>query len=345
MNINNKTKLMYVCGPTIYNIPHIGNLRTFIWGDIIRKCLNLQGYKVKFCLNFTDIDDKIIQKCEEENIDFYSFISSKQIDVFNLLKHIDIINEKDFIPCTTNYLPEINYLINNIKDKYITNNSVFFNVDLNNYFKLGTSDDIKRSIFLDEEKNKKEDFALWKLTQTKPSWYSSFGEGRPAWHIECAVKMINCLNLTSENPLDYQIGGMDLKFPHHENTMCLLRTQNIKILNNLHVNYILDNEQKMSKSLNNLVYFDMGWDIKIFRLMCVYKSFNRSILFSHELLEEIKILRMKIIKKIETLPKYFDDKKFLEYLSRFNISGIIGLILSNKISQKNAINFLNNLNI
>jgi len=338
-------KRIYTCGPTIYNKPHIGNLRTFIWGDVIRKCLELKGCKVLFSLNFTDIDEKILIKCLEENKTYFDFISEQQVSTLELLKYLGVINSSDSIPCTSNYIPEINNLIRKISKKYQTNKSIFTDVDLKNYFNLGSSAEFNRSIFLDPEKYKKEDFALWKFTTEEPCWYSSFGKGRPAWHIECAVKMINTLKLNIDTPLDYQIGGIDLKFPHHENTIFLLNTQNIKILNTLSINYILTDKQKMSKSLNNLVYFDNKCNVNLFRFLCVHKNYSRTILYSNDLLSEVSILREKIYNSLVNLPIQYCNIKYFNYLAKFNIAGILGLILSKQISKNLAEEFLKKLGI
>ena len=212
---------MYVCGPTVYNFFHIGNGRTFIVFDTIRKYLEYRGFKVNFVQNFTDIDDKMINKANEEGITVRE-LGDKFIEEY--YKDADNLNIKRATvnPRATEFMVEIVEFVNELVNKgfaYEIDGDVYFSTKkFNAYGKLSGQniDDLQSGarISVDERKQDPMDFALWKSAKPgEPAWESPWGQGRPGWHIECSCMASKLLGDT----IDIHAGGSDLIFPHHEN--------------------------------------------------------------------------------------------------------------------------------
>ncbi len=248
---------MYVCGPTVYDYFHIGNARSFIMSDMVRRYLEYKGYNVKFVMNITDVDDKIIKKSVEEGIDPQKF-AEKFADAFfediNKLK----IKEADVYPKATAHMDEIIVMISNLEEKgvaYNINGNVFYDVSkFSGYGKLsGKKTDeleIGARIEINEEKKNPLDFSLWKKAKEgEPYWDSPWGKGRPGWHIECSA--MSCKHLGET--FDIHAGGTDLIFPHHENEIAQSEAANDKpfVKYWIHFGFLNINEEKMSKSLGN----------------------------------------------------------------------------------------------
>lgn len=248
---------MYICGPTVYDYFHIGNARTFIMADIIRRYLEYKGYNVKYVMNLTDIDDKIIKKSIEEKISA-SEVAKKYSDAFfediNRLR----IKPATLYPRATENIDEILSMIKALIDNgaaYNVDGNVFYNVSsFKTYGRLSGKkiDELEAGARVEvmEEKQNPLDFALWKKSKEgEPFWNSEWGNGRPGWHIECSA--MSCKHLGET--FDIHAGGNDLIFPHHENEIAQSEAATKKpfVRYWLHFGFLNINKEKMSKSLGN----------------------------------------------------------------------------------------------
>ena len=250
---------MYVCGPTVYNYPHIGNMRPVVTFDTLRRFLEYIGYKVTYVSNFTDVDDKIIKAAKEEG-KTEKELTTYYINEFRKTIHAMGSLDPNITPKVTEYIEQIiSYIDNLVKvgAAYVKDGDVYFRVssvkDYGCLSNMSISDLIVGARV--EESSKKEsplDFALWKSTNEGINWDSPWGRGRPGWHTECCV-MIDSI---FQDKIDIHGGGYDLKFPHHENEIAQCEaTHNHKIANIwMHNAFININNEKMSKSLGNVIY-------------------------------------------------------------------------------------------
>ncbi|NLC04587.1 MAG: cysteine--tRNA ligase, partial [Tissierellia bacterium] len=220
---------MYNCGPTVYDYIHVGNARPLVIFDTLRRFFIYQGYDVKFTVNFTDIDDKIINKANAENTSL-DVITDRYIEAFmEDAKGLNLYDYETINPRATHFIGEMILFIEELIEKgaaYNVNGNVYFNIDsAEDYGKLSKKnieDLISGSrVDISEEKNNPIDFALWKKAKEgEPSWDSPWGKGRPGWHIECSVMARSLLGDT----IDIHSGGEDLQFPHHENEIAQSET-------------------------------------------------------------------------------------------------------------------------
>ncbi len=225
---------MYVCGPTVYNFFHIGNARTFVVFDTIRRYLEYRGYKVKFIQNFTDIDDKMIKRANEEGSTVKElgdrFIKEYYKDADDL--NIERATKN---PRATEFMEEIIKFVSDLIEKgyaYEIDGDVYFSTKkFNSYGKLSGQNleelQLGARINVDERKKDPMDFAIWKSQKPgEPAWESPWGMGRPGWHIECSCMAYNLLGET----IDIHAGGSDLSFPHHENEIAQSESKNRKAI-------------------------------------------------------------------------------------------------------------------
>ena len=248
---------MYICGPTVYDYFHIGNARTFIMADIIRRYLEFKGYNVKYVMNLTDIDDKLIKKSIGEKIPV-SEVARKYSEAFfediNRLR----IKPATLYPKATEHINEILKMIKSLVENsaaYNVNGNVFYDVSrFNGYGKLSGKNiedlEVGARVEVMEEKKNPLDFALWKKAKEgEPFWKSEWGDGRPGWHIECSAMSCRHLGIT----FDIHAGGNDLIFPHHENEIAQSEASNKKpfVKYWMHFGFLNINKEKMSKSLGN----------------------------------------------------------------------------------------------
>jgi len=288
---------MYVCGPTVYNYFHIGNGRTFIVFDTVRRYLEWRGYRVKFVQNFTDIDDKMINRANQEGISVKElgdkFIAEYYKDADNLNIERATVN-----PRATEYMEDIINFVSDLVDKgyaYEINGDVYYDTSkFKGYGKLSGQnlEDLQAGarISVDERKRSPMDFAVWKSKKEgEPSWKSPFGEGRPGWHIECSCMAYKILGET----IDIHAGGSDLIFPHHENEIAQSEGRSGKPFANywMHSAFLNINNVKMSKSLNN--FFTAReilerYDSDVIRFFMLSGHYRTQINFSEELLESAK---------------------------------------------------------
>lgn len=334
----NKVK-MYVCGPTVYNYIHIGNARPIIVFDVLARIFKYKGYTLQYVQNFTDIDDKIIKKANEEG-KTCDEISEKYIEAFlEDIKEMNVIPEI-IRPRVTENLDEIKQLISNLLKKgyaYKKGEDVIFSINkYNDYGKLSNQDLNSLTngvrIEVDEKKDNPNDFVLWKGRKANEPYYESdFGLGRPGWHIECSAMIHKYLG----NNIDIHAGGQDLIFPHHENeraqSNCGYDVNNEFVNYWLHNSYITINSEKMSKSLGNfkllrdILKSYNGNVIRHFILTCHYR---KNLNFSTEDLEVSKKTLEKISKSMSTfkmLNKGKEDEALEAILKEFKTNFILAL--------------------
>ncbi|MBQ1566291.1 MAG: cysteine--tRNA ligase [Erysipelotrichaceae bacterium] len=248
---------MYVCGPTVYNHAHIGNARPIVVFDTLRRTFEALGYKVKFVSNFTDVDDKIINKALEEGVSEKE-IAERYIKAYNEVRSSLNIIPVDVTPRVTETMKEIidfiDVLVKN-GSAYVVDGDVYFSVEADEkYGELSHQklEDLNAGarVETNDQKRNPQDFALWKKTDKGIKWDSPWGEGRPGWHTECVVMIGKEFN---HGLIDIHGGGKDLKFPHHENEMAQSECANGHHLANYWVhNGMLETKGgKMSKSLGN----------------------------------------------------------------------------------------------
>ena len=250
---------MYVCGPTVYNYLHIGNFRGPIFFNLVRNWMESLGYEVTYVYNYTDVDDKIIKRSREEGIEV-SEISEKYIKAFAQdFERLQLRNH-DHRPKVTDFIPSIVDFIAQLVEKgaaYEVEGQVFYAIkSFSSYGKLSgkKTDELLagQRVEVDERKRDPGDFVLWKpAKQGAPGWDSPWGKGRPGWHIECSTMIQEILGET----IDIHGGGVDLIFPHHENEIAQGEARSGKTYCKywMHNNFINLDDEKMSKSLGNII--------------------------------------------------------------------------------------------
>lgn len=303
---------MYVCGPTVYNYIHIGNARPVVVFDTVRRYFEFQGMTVKFVSNFTDVDDKIIQKAKEEKVD-EKIISEKYINAF--LNDVASLNSRtDYIkPRVTEYMPKIvDYIqeLINIGFAYEIDGDVYFRVSkLNEYGHLSNRklDDLIAGsrVEINEKKESPLDFTLWKRTEEGIHWHTNFSDGRPGWHTEC-VAMIE--DIFGEE-IDIHGGGTDLMFPHHENEIAQSLAKNHHTVAHywMHNGRLNLEGEKMSKSIGNVILVkDLKASKLAFRMFLLSTHYRSPLNYSTEALEVFEKEWQKVQKTVEQLYRLLD---------------------------------------
>jgi len=285
---------IYLCGVTVYDDSHIGHARTIIVFDVLRKFLESKGTEIELVLNFTDVDDKIINRANSENTTAKE-ISTRYIE--NYYRDFDKLNVKRATnyPKATEHIEDIIKFIEKLIEKqiaYLSKNGVYFSVSkFPEYGKLSKKkiDELQSGsrIEIDESKKDPLDFAVWKFSDSDPVWESPWGKGRPGWHIECSAMSVKYLG---EN-FDIHGGGRDLIFPHHENEIAqseaCTNSPFAKIW--MHVGMVTISGEKMSKSSGNtksIKYVLENWGPNIIRLFCLSGHYSKVIDYSEEMLNE-----------------------------------------------------------
>ena len=359
-SISDKKVKTYGCGPTVYNDPHIGNFRTFVFYDLLNRVLQLNGYETETAVNITDIDDKIIDRVNQENTSLKEITSKYELSFLELSKSLKIL-PNNHNPRATEYVEEMIEFIQALIDKdlaYEMNGNIFFDIEA--YPKYGKFVNISDDLEIEDNelsKKNRNDFTLWKAKKDSDGdifWNSEWGKGRPGWHTECAV-MIKTL---FDGRLDIHCGGIDLKFPHHENESAQIEAIQKHNLSNywLHAEHLNMDDEKMSKSLGNFI--DVSTLIEkngsdVVRLFLLSAHYRTKVSFSQKKLNECK----KMIEKIKRFAKNFNiDSKnielkfssehelFIDALNDdLNTPGAIGVFFSfisemNKKIAENSIN-------
>ncbi len=249
---------VYICGPTVYNEVHIGNLRTFLFGDLLRRGLRYLGFKVTQVMNLTDVDDKTIQGAHKAGV---SLAEYTEPFIKTFLRDLDTLHMErvEHFPKATDHIPEMIAIIETLIAKghaYETDGSVFFKIGSDPDYGTLSGFDLDQArqgerVASDEYgKEDVRDFGLWKAVKPgEPSWPSPWGDGRPGWHIECSAMSMKYLGET----FDLHCGGVDLIFPHHENEIAQSESATDKpfVRAWLHAEHLIVDNQKMSKSLGN----------------------------------------------------------------------------------------------
>ena len=293
--LNNKTVSMYVCGPTVYDYPHLGHARCYITWDMLYRYLKFSGYDVLYCRNVTDVDDKIIAKAHHEGTST-DVISSRYYQIFaDAMKDLNTL-KPDFEPRATKTIGEMISLIKLLISKgfaYESDGDVYFRVkNFKEYGKLSKQpiDDLEAGARVETSSKKEDvlDFALWKKDEQN-GYKSPWGIGRPGWHIECSAMSKKYLG----EQIDIHAGGADLIFPHHENEIaqseCASGKQFVKYW--LHNGFVTINKEKMSKSLKNFVTINSmleHYDADTIRFFILTNHYRMPVEFNDEALNSAK---------------------------------------------------------
>ncbi len=309
---NNKEVLLYTCGPTIYDFAHIGNFRTYVFEDLLRRCLKYFGYEVTQVMNITDIDDKTIKGAIKKGITLHEYTEPFRQAFFDDLNVLNIDKAEHF-PKATQYIEMMIDIISHLIKKGIAykgaDGSIYFAIDkfkdygrlshLNlNELKKGASERISSDEY---DKENASDFVLWKAFDEKRDgniyWNSPFGKGRPGWHIECSAMALKILG----NTVDIHCGGVDNIFPHHENEIAQSESYtNMKFVKHwAHSQHLIVEGKKMSKSLGNFFtlkdLIKMGYSGREVRYMLMHTHYRIQLNFTFEGLKAAK----KSIERIE----------------------------------------------
>ena len=346
--INGNKVNMYVCGPTVYGYIHIGNARPVIFYDMLRRYLKFLGYDVTYASNITDIDDKIINKAIEENKTEKEIASFYENAYWN---SVSLVGSKkpDLIPHATEYIGEMIDFIQELIDKgyaYNKGGDVFFRVPKIKDYGILSNQQVEElnsgaRISVDDKKESPLDFALWKNTEVGIKWDSKFGAGRPGWHTECVVMNHKLFG----DVIDIHGGGMDLKFPHHENEIAQAKacygTNLAKYW--IHVGRLDLNGVKMSKSLGNVIYvkdINSSHDGMVLRSLILFSPYRSMIPYSKELFDQYAkeydkwvraykqaLFELQYQGKLTDKANDSDIEEFKKYMNDdFNVQNVLTLI-------------------
>jgi len=312
---------MYVCGPTVYDLLHVGNFRGPIFFNFFRNLLEHKGYKVNYVYNYTDIDDKIIKRSAEKNIPT-SDLSEKYI--FEFEKDYDSLKIKkpSYTPRCTDHIEDIIEFIEDLIYKgyaYEVSNSVFFSIQkFKEYGKLSgkNTEDLlaEHRININDDKKNPLDFVLWKPSiDNDPGWSSPWGYGRPGWHIECSAMSSKLLGPN----IDIHGGGVDLLFPHHENEIAQSECRGSASFSNfwVHNNLINFDNQKMSKSLGNIIKgrdFINDYNSEIFKFLILSVHYRSILNFNQTIINQSIGNLIKIYSALQLAKSIMDSDVDLE---------------------------------
>ena len=343
---------LYTCGPTVYDYAHIGNFRTFVSQDLLKRYLLYLGYKVKHVMNITDVDDRTINKSNDLSIPLGQ-VTDKYIKAFfHDLETLNIL-KADVYPRATEHITDMIQTIEKLENSgyaYKKGNSVYFSIEqFKDYGRLANISKenliLGKSIDADHyDKDNIQDFVLWKgKKEGEPFWPTKYGDGRPGWHIECSVMSMKYLG----EHFDIHGGGVDLIFPHHENEVAQSQCATGKPFVNywIHCQHLVLDTQKMSKSLGNVFnlrdLLNEGYDPMVIRFLLLSTHYRKLLKFSFESLERSKQALKRVTDFIFALnglktgegetKKVFDlieenELKFKENMDNdLNISGAIGV--------------------
>ncbi|MDH5743873.1 MAG: cysteine--tRNA ligase, partial [Candidatus Aminicenantes bacterium] len=291
---------LYTCGPTVYDYPHIGNHRAYMFEDLLKRFLVFMGYKVIHVMNITDIDDKTIKGANEKGVSLSDY-TGKYIQAF--FEDIETLNivKADHYPRATENIQEMAEMVKGLLEKgyaYEKDGSFYFNISkFKDYGKLANVDlkELKTGIRIDSDEYEKErvhDFALWKARKEgEPFWETALGPGRPGWHIECSLMSAKYLGDT----FDIHCGGVDNIFPHHENEIAQSEAYSGKKFVNywLHCQHLIRDGEKMSKSKGNIItpkqlIENQGADPMAIRLLLLSTHYRKMLNFTMEALNQAK---------------------------------------------------------
>ena len=325
-------KNIYLCGPTVYDYQHLGNMRPVIITDfLIRSYLSL-GEKINYVHNITDIDDKIITKSINVGVSEEE-ISKKYTDYYlMILNKINIIMPNEMPKVTDNIDPIIKFIAKLIKNNaaYVKDGDVYFDIHSTKGYGSVSNYKISNNIYetINDKKRNQEDFALWKTTKIGVTWDSPWSKGRPGWHTECSVFIEKYFN---RKTIDIHGGGIDLKFPHHENeNIQYLAANHVPITKEwYHFGHLFLDNQKMSKSLNNILRVDefiSKYNPNILRLLFILTNPKAPMSINNELINDA----IKLNKKLEyiwnshkKLDGLFKNRIFEKYIIEMKFSNAL----------------------
>ncbi len=299
----------YSCGPTVYWYQHVGNFRTVLLNDLLKRTLIYNNYKVNHVMNITDVDDKTIKGSIKEGITLKELTQKYEKIFFEDLESLNVIKPTTVLHATENIKEMVKIIEKLLKKDYAykTTDGIYFSINnLYNYGELARLENItntKKRIISDEyDKSNPQDFALWKFYTPEDGevfWETSIGKGRPGWHIECSAMSMKALGET----FDVHTGGMDLIFPHHTNEIAQSEASTGKKFVNywVHGGMLNMKEGKMSKSLGNIYTIrdlkEKGFEPVIFRYLCLQTHYRKPLEFSFENLESAKNAYNSIISR------------------------------------------------
>jgi cysteinyl-tRNA synthetase len=290
---------MYSCGPTVYSHPHIGNMRTFLWNDLLRRYLEWRGFHVTQIMNITDVDDRIIQNANAAGQDIYTYTAPYITTFHESLRELRI-RPADAYPRATAYIPQMVELVERLNARghtYVADGSTYYHVaSFPEYGKLSrvevdASSGYSRIDGDDYDKQSVRDFVLWKAKkESEPSWSTKLGEGRPGWHLECSAMSMELLG----ESFDIHTGAVDLIFPHHENEIAQSEGATAKpfVRYWVHGEHLAIDQQKMSKSLGNIFTLSeikaMGFDPLVLRYALLSVPHRTKLNFTEQSLDDAR---------------------------------------------------------
>ncbi len=323
--LQGRTIRLYTCGPTVYNFAHIGNFRTYVFEDLLRRSLKFFGFDVKQVMNLTDVDDKTIKGAIEKGVSLEEFTRPYIKAFFEDLQALNI-EKVEHYPAATEYLPEMISMIQGLLDKGIAykaqDNSIYFAIaKFPSYGRLshlhlnelqaGASNRLATDEY---EKDNVCDFVLWKAYDSerdgKIFWISPFGPGRPGWHIECSAMAMKLLG----ERIDIHVGGVDNIFPHHENEIAQSESFSCKhfVKYWLHAEHLLVDHKKMSKSLGNFYtlrdLLDKGYTGNAIRYLLLQTHYRTQLNFSFTALDSAQVTLQRFSDFIARLKEIQKDK-------------------------------------
>ncbi len=361
-----KEVTMYTCGPTVYNYAHIGNLRTYIFEDVLEKTLSILGYDVKRCMNITDVghmtndsddgEDKMSKSATEQNMSVYD-IANFYTEAF--LKDCEELNIKipSILEKASDYVPEYIKMIVKLIEldfAYLAGGNVYFDVSkANKYYELSGKKEedlliaVREDVSVDSNKRNAGDFGLWftnsKFANQLMVWDSPWGLGYPGWHIECSMIAVNHLG----EYLDIHCGGVDNIFPHHTNEIA----QSEAYLGHkwcnywVHGEYLLDKTGKMSKSKGEFLTVELlkekGYEPIVYRMFCLNSHYRKQLVFSYESLDmtvsAYKKLKNKVLDIKNNVVGEVDNNIVDDYMNKFKLH------LEDDLNTANALTLLYNV--
>jgi cysteinyl-tRNA synthetase len=325
---------IYSCGPTVYNYAHIGNFRNFVFIDVLRRTLKLFGFSVQHVRNLTDVDDKIIRLANEKRISFKDVAMKYEKEFFKDCAYLRL-QDVEHNPRATDHIDEMKTLVKRLIDKgytYERDGSVYFSVDkFNDYGKLSGIDlsAVRPGTRIDTDEYSKEDardFVLWKgRREGEPYWDADFGPGRPGWHLECSAMSRHYLG----NTFDIHTGAEDLIFPHHENEIAQSEAANGQeyVRYWLHCAFLNMKDQKMSKSLGNIITAkklrDEGVNGLAVRYFLLSVHYRKPLSFSYESIDSAQTAVSRLqtfysrIQELANNSSADDKTEFTDRLDRY----------------------------
>jgi len=336
--INKNKVTMFVCGPTVYDHSHLGHARTYIAYDIITRYIRYRGFNLFFLMNITDVDDKIINRAKERNIEPNELAKEFEQSFYTDMKTLNVLSTVSIFARASEHIKEIISQIQRLIEKgfaYVTENGVYYDITkFKDYGKLShqnTEQLEKHRIEPDPTKRNPQDFALWKFQKPgELSWNSPWKKGRPGWHIEDTAMAEKYLG----QQYDIHGGGLDLIFPHHESEIAQMESVSGKkpmVKYWTHTGFLMVNGQKMAKSLGNFIFIKDAlkkFDAETLRLFFSFTHYRSPIDFTEKSLDQSKksldrlyitlenVHSIKISKNITPEEKKFDSK-FLIYKQKF----------------------------